>query len=53
MPINIDKNAKKKNGLSRYRVRVNYIDTNGEARQVERLVWGRAEADLMERQLEA
>ena len=50
---NIDKNAKKKNGLSRYRVRVKYIDTNGEARQIERLVWGKAAADLMERQLEA
>lgn len=53
MPIIIDRRAKKKNGLSRYRVRVNYTDTNGEPRQVERLVWGRAEADLTERQLQA
>lgn len=53
MPINIDKSAKKKNGLSRYRVRVNYTDTSGENRQVERLVWGKAEAEAMERELEA
>ena len=53
MPIVIDKRVKKKNGLSRYRVRVNYTDTNGESRQVERLVWGKAEAELVERKLEA
>ena len=53
MPINLDKSAKKKNGLSRYRVRVNYTDTSGESRQVERLVWGKAEAEAMERELES
>ena len=53
MPIIIDKRAKNKNGLSRYRVRVNYTDTNGVARQVERLAWGKSEAENVERQLEA
>lgn len=53
MPIKLDTRAKKKNGLSRYRVRVNYTDANGEAKQVERLVWGKAEAEAIERQLES
>lgn len=52
MPIIIDKRVKKKNGISRYRVIVNYTDTNGKHTKVERLVWGRAEAQLMERKLE-
>lgn len=52
MPITIDKRVKKKDGVSRYRVRVCVTDHNGKTRQVERLVWGRAEAQLVERQLE-
>ena len=40
MPITIDKKAGKKDGLSRYRVRVNYTDSNGKAKQIERKVWG-------------
>lgn len=53
MPITIDKRVKKKDGVSRYRVRVNFTDTNGKAKQIERLVWGKAEAEMEERQLEA
>ncbi|MCM1168145.1 MAG: site-specific integrase [Ruminococcus sp.] len=53
MPIIKDERiTKKKNGLFRYRVRVNYTDANGKHQQVERLVWGKAEAEAMERQLE-
>lgn len=39
MPITIDNRIKKKNGVSRYRVRINYTDTNGKQNQIERLVW--------------
>lgn len=53
MPITIDKRVKKKDGVSRYRVRVNYTDTSGKPHQVERLVWGKADAEVLERQLEA
>lgn len=52
MPITIDKRVKKKDGVSRYRVIHNYTDANGKHKKVERLVWGRAEAQLVERQLE-
>ncbi len=52
MPITIDNRIKKKNGVSRYRVRINYTDTNGKQNQIERLVWGKAEAEIVERQLE-
>lgn len=52
MPINKDERVtKKKNGLFRYRVRVNYIDANGVTQQIERLVWGKAEAEAVEQQL--
>lgn len=52
MPITLDKRVKKKNGVARYRVRINYTDSYGKARQVERLVWGRAEAEMAELELE-
>lgn len=52
MPVNKDERVtKKKNGLFRYRVRVNYIDANGNSQQIERLVWGKAEAEAMEQNL--
>lgn len=52
MAIIKDKRAKtKKNGLCRYRVRVNYTDANGKTQWVERLVWGKAEAEAVEQQL--
>lgn len=52
MPVNKDERVtKKKNGLFRYRVRVNYIDANGVTQQIERLVWGKAEAEAVEQQL--
>lgn len=52
MPVNKDERVtKKKNGLFRYRVRVNYIDANGTTQQIERLVWGKAEAEAVEQQL--
>lgn len=49
MPIN--KIAKKKNGLQGYRVRVNYTDANGNAKQVERTAYGNAEAVALEQRL--
>lgn len=52
MPVNKDERVtKKKNGLFRYRVRVNYIDANGNSQQIERLAWGKAEAEAMEQEL--
>lgn len=53
MPITIDKRVKKKNGVSRYRVRINYTDTNGEHQQIERLVWGKENAKLKECELKS
>ena len=52
MPIMKDKRVKKKDGVERYRVIHNYTDTNGTHKKVERLVWGKAEAQLVMRQLE-
>lgn len=49
MPIN--KIDKKKNGLQGYRVRVNYTDASGKARQIERTAYGLAEANVLEQQL--
>ena len=49
MPIN--KIDKKKNGLQGYRVRVNYTDASGKARQIERTAYGLAEANALEQQL--
>lgn len=51
MPIIIDKRVKKRDGVSRYRVIHNYTDVKGKHKKVERLVWGRAEAQLVEMQL--
>lgn len=49
MPIT--KTKVKKDGLQQYRVRVNFTDNKGIARQVERKVYGLAEAKQMEIQL--
>ncbi len=50
MPITkID--GKKKNGKQGYRVRVNYTDAYGKARQIERTAYGSEEAKEMEQQL--
>ena len=49
MPIN--KIDKKKNGLRGYRVRVNYTDASGKARQIERTAYGLAEANALEQSL--
>ena len=52
MPIT--KIQKKRDGLQGYRVRVNYTDPDtGAYRRVERIVYGKAEAADMERQLNA
>lgn len=49
MPIyKIDK---KKNDLQGYRVRISYMDTNGKHQQVERTVYGKGQAQLVEQQL--
>lgn len=49
MPIN--KTGVKKNGLQQYRVRVNYTDAAGKARQIERTAYGLAEANALEQSL--
>ena len=49
MPIY--KTDEKKNGVYKYKVRVNYVDANGKGRQLTRVVWGSAEAKELERQL--
>ncbi|MBQ7786130.1 MAG: tyrosine-type recombinase/integrase [Clostridia bacterium] len=49
MPIT--KTDKKKNGLQGYRVRVRYIDANGEYKQIERTAYGKSEAQATEQQL--
>lgn len=52
MPIT--KIQKKRDGLQGYRVRVNYTDPDtGAYRRIERIVYGKAEAAEMERQLSA
>ena len=52
MPIT--KIQKKRDGLQGYRVRVNYTDPDtGAYRRIERIVYGKAEAADMERQLNA
>lgn len=43
--------VKDKNGRQAYRVRVNFVDTNGKKKQVERMAYGLAEATLLEQQL--
>lgn len=49
MPIN--KLPEKKNGLSKYRVRVNYTSTDGKYHQIERTVFGLEQAKQMESRL--
>ncbi|MBQ8893428.1 MAG: site-specific integrase [Clostridia bacterium] len=41
----------KKDGLQRYRVKVNYTDQHGEARQIERVAYGYDQAKAVERTL--
>lgn len=43
----------KKNGKQKYRVRINYIDSYGKARQTDKVVFGLDEAKELERQLQA
>ena len=43
----------KKDGKQRYRVRINYTDINGNARQIDRIAYGSAEAKALERNLMA
>lgn len=49
MPIT--KTGKSKDGLTQYRVRVNYTTINGEYKQIERTAYGKAEAQALERSL--
>lgn len=55
MPINkvTDKKGKlvKKDGLQKYRVRVNYSDSFGKAKQIERTAYGLDEAKKLEKEL--
>ena len=48
-----DKDGKniKKDGLQKYRVRINYIDNLGKPRQIERVAYGSEEAKQLEREL--
>ena len=43
----------KKNGKQKYRVRINYIDSFGKAKQLDRVVYGLDEAKELERKLQA
>lgn len=47
----INKIDKKRGNLQGYRVRVSYQDINGKFKQVERVCYGLAEAQMMEKQL--
>ena len=49
MPIT--KTGKSKDGLTQYRVRVNYTDSNGEYKRIERTAYGKAEAQALEHKL--
>lgn len=49
MPIY--KTSVKKDGLQQYRVRINYIDRTGVARQLTRITYGAAEAKQLEAEL--
>lgn len=51
MPIY--KMSGKKDGLQKYRVRVNYTDDSGKARQIDRVAYGAQAAKELERQLAA
>ena len=41
----------KKDGRQKYRVRINYIDSYGKARQIDRVAYGSEEAKQLEREL--
>lgn len=41
----------KKDGKQQYRVRINYIDSNGKSKQIDRVAYGSAEAKDLEREL--
>lgn len=51
MPIYKVSDKKNKEGKIQYRVRVNYIDNNGNYRQLTRMCWGSNEAKNLEQQL--
>lgn len=51
MPI--QKAGGKKDGKQRYRVRINFTDNDGKARQIERVAYGLAEANELEMKLKA
>lgn len=51
MPINKVKGSKK-DGLQKYRIRVNYVDARGNYKQKERTAYGIEEAKAIERQLQ-
>ena len=51
MPIY--KTEGKKNGKQKYRVRINYIDSFDNAKQIDRVVYGLDEAKELERSLQA
>ena len=41
----------KKDGLQKYRVRINYVDNAGKSRQIDRVAYGKEAAKDLERQL--
>ena len=41
----------KKDGVQKYRVRINYTDNSGKPRQLDRVAYGAAEAKALEAQL--
>lgn len=51
MPIN-KVPGEKKDGLQKYRIRVNYVDAHGKYKQIERTAYGMDEAKAVERQLQ-
>lgn len=44
--------GEKKDGLQKYRVKVNYTDVNGKYKQIERIAYGAEQARIVERSLE-
>ena len=41
----------KKDGKQKYRVRINYVDTTGKSRQIDRVAYGKEEAKDLEHEL--
>lgn len=41
----------KKDGLQKYRVRINYVDRDGKSKQLDRVAYGKENAKELERQL--